>query len=240
MVVALLMLLNLVAESVMDGLDQFHIAGITQSFAECILECFFLLSGRHGGCGMKYAVDDFLVDLICLSGIEQGIVDIGRTIVKGGEQESQFRCGNNLAGTTVELIVSGEEAKLSLALLHRTDTANDIGEYGIGCICIHLVVFVLMGNIVCVMCQEDQVIAVPKVKRVDDFLIELLTDVTVFQLRIAQRHEEAMLITVSYLLCGEDNINQVLPKFAGKSLLQQIQVLLCFVLRENPHGFIDV
>lgn len=26
----------------------------------------------------------------------------------------------------------------------------------------------------------------------------------------------------------------------GKSLLQQVQVLLCFVLRENPHGFIDV
>ena len=68
-----------------------------------------------------------------------------------------------------------------------------------------------MGDIVCVMCQEDEVVAVPKVKRVDDFLIELLTDVTVFQLRIAQRHEEAMLITVSYLLCREDNIDQVLP-----------------------------
>ena len=90
------------------------------------------------------------------------------------------------------------------------------------------------------MCQEDEVVAIPKVKRVDDFLIELLTDVTVFQLRIAQRHEEAMLITVSYLLRGEDNIDQVLPKFSGKSLLQQVQVLLCFVLRENPHGFINV
>ena len=90
------------------------------------------------------------------------------------------------------------------------------------------------------MCQEDEVVAIPKVKRVDDFLIELLTDVTVFQLRIAQCHEEAMLITVSDLLRGEDNIDQVLPKFAGKSLLQQIQVLLCFVLRENPHGFINV
>ena len=49
-----------------------------------------------------------------------------------------------------------------------------------------------------------------------------------------------MLITVSYLLRREDNIDQVLPKFAGKSLLQQVQVLLCFVLRENPHGFINV
>ena len=49
-----------------------------------------------------------------------------------------------------------------------------------------------------------------------------------------------MLITVGYLLRGEDNIDQVLPKFAGKSLPQQVQVLLCFVLRENPHGFINV
>ena len=147
-VMDLLMLFNLVAESVMDRLDQFHIAGITQSFAECILECFLLLSGRHGGCGMKYAVDNFLVDLICLSGIEQGIVDIGRTIVKGWEHESQFRCSNDLAGTTVELIISREEAQLRFALLHRTDTANDIGEYGIGCICVHLVVFVLTGDIV--------------------------------------------------------------------------------------------
>ena len=97
-----------------------------------------------------------------------------------------------------------------------------------------------MGDIVCVICQEDQVVAVPKVKRVDDFLIELLTDLTIFQFRVAQRHEKAMLITVSYLLRGEDNIDQVLPKFAGKSLLQQIQVLLCFVLRENPHRFINV
>jgi hypothetical protein len=50
----------------MDRLDQFHIASITQSFAESILECFLLLSGRHGSSGMKYAVDDFLVNLICL------------------------------------------------------------------------------------------------------------------------------------------------------------------------------
>ena len=132
----------------MDGLDQFHIAGITQSFAECILECFFLLSGRHGGCGMKYAVDNFLVDLICLSGIEQGIVDIGRTIIKGWEHESPLRCSNDLTGTTVELIISREEAQLRFALLHRTDTANDIGEYSIGCICVHLVVFVLTRDIV--------------------------------------------------------------------------------------------
>ena len=49
-----------------------------------------------------------------------------------------------------------------------------------------------------------------------------------------------MLITVSYLFSREDNIDQVLPNFSGKSLLQQVQVLLSFVLRENPHGFIDV
>lgn len=63
---------------------------------------------------MKYAVDDFLVDLICLSGIEQGIVDICRTIIKGGEQESQFRCGNDLTGTAVELIVSGKKPNSAL------------------------------------------------------------------------------------------------------------------------------
>lgn len=73
-----------------------------------------LLSGRHRGCGMKYAVDDFLVDLICLSGIEQSIVDIGRTIVKGWEQESQFRCGNDLASTTVELIISRKNPNSTL------------------------------------------------------------------------------------------------------------------------------
>lgn len=63
---------------------------------------------------MKYAVDNFLVDLICLSGIEQGIVDIGRTIVKGWEHESQFRCGNDLAGTTVELIISRKNPNSAL------------------------------------------------------------------------------------------------------------------------------
>lgn len=64
-----------------------------------------------------------------------------------------------------------------------------------------------MGDIVCVMCQEDEVVAVPKVKRVNDFLIELLTNLTIFQFRVAQRHEKAMLITVSYLFSREDNID---------------------------------
>ena len=39
---------------------------------------------------------------------------------------------------------------------------------------------------------------------------------------------------------AEKYLNLLKKALSGKSLLQQIQVLLCFVLRENPHGFIDV
>jgi hypothetical protein len=49
-----------------------------------------------------------------------------------------------------------------------------------------------------------------------------------------------MLITVSYLFSREDNIDQVLPKFAGKSLLQADSGTSQLRPEGDPHGFINV
>ena len=56
---------------------------------------------------MEDRIDKLLVNLIRLPGVEQGVIDVGRPVVKGGEQEAQLWRGDDLAGgAVVELVLS--------------------------------------------------------------------------------------------------------------------------------------
>ena len=82
---------------------------------------------------MEHSVDELLVDLVRLFGVKQGVIEISRTVIEGGEQEAKLRRGYDLTGcAAVELIFSCKEAKLRLSVLDRTDTADDIGKHGVG------------------------------------------------------------------------------------------------------------
>ena len=56
---------------------------------------------------MEYGVQELLMKLVGLAGIVQGVIDVGRPVVKGGEQEAQLWRGDDLAGgAVVELVLS--------------------------------------------------------------------------------------------------------------------------------------
>lgn len=104
---------------------------------------------------MKYGVDKFLVELSRFAGIEQGVIDVGRPVVKGGEQEAQFRCGDGLSDGAVKFVVAREIPQLHLARLHRAYAADDIGKHLVGGVRLHLVILSPAGDVVCVMGQQQ-------------------------------------------------------------------------------------
>ena len=78
---------------------------------------------------MKHGVDELLVELVRLAGVKEGVVDVGRPVVKGREEEAQLRRADHLSHGVVELIVAGEIPQLRPARLHRADAADNIGEH---------------------------------------------------------------------------------------------------------------
>ena len=69
----------------MDGLHHLQAAGPLQPLPEGGLERLPLLPGGHGGLGVEDGVQKFLVQLIRLAGVGEGVVDVGRPVVKGRE-----------------------------------------------------------------------------------------------------------------------------------------------------------
>ena len=72
----------------------------------------------------------------------------------------------------MELIVSGEKAKLRFPVLDRADAAKDVAEHLIGGVWLKLVVFAPVRHIIDIAGQEDQVVAVLHLQGINDGLIE--------------------------------------------------------------------
>ena len=68
-----------------DGLYHLDITGIFQRLAQSVLECLALLGGRHWRFGVEYRINEIQRERIGFAGIEQGVVDVGGSIVKSGE-----------------------------------------------------------------------------------------------------------------------------------------------------------
>ena len=108
---------------------------------------------------MENGVDELLMNLVRLFGVEQGVVQIGGPAVEGREQEAQLRRGHHLAGPAVELILPGEVAQLHPAVLHRADAADQIGEHRVR-VLLKPVVLPAAGHVVGVVSQKNQVVPV--------------------------------------------------------------------------------
>ena len=208
-----------VQQPLMDGLDHLHRAGVPQPLPQGGLEGLLLLGGGHGGLGVEDGVDELLMDLIRLFGVEQGVVQIGGPAVKGGEQEAQLRRGHHLAGPAVELVLPGEVAQLHLAVLHRADAADQIGEHRVR-VLLKPVVLPTAGHVVGVVSQQDQIVPV-QLQGVDDFAVEGLPGLGVLQLGVPQGGEELVLLAVRHLLGGKDDVNELLAQGAGQGFLQK-------------------
>ena len=108
----------------MNRLDHLQAAGVLQRPGESPLEGLPLLGGGHGGLRAEDGVQELLVNLVRLPGIEEGVVDVRRPVVEGGEKEAQLRGGDHLSGgAAVEFVLPGEIAQLHFAVFHRAHAA---------------------------------------------------------------------------------------------------------------------
>ena len=144
-------------------------------------------------------------------------------MLAGGEEKAQLRRGNHLSGgAAVELVLPGEVAQLHLALLHRADGADNVGEDGVRRVLLGLAVRVPVGDVVGVVGEEDKVVDIPHVQAVDDLLVEGLPGLQVLQGAAAQGGEQFVLLALHNLFGGENDVNQVLAQAAGEGLFQEI------------------
>ena len=232
---------DLIPQPLMDRLDHLHAAGVLQGVGQGALESLPLLRGEQRRLRMKDRVNELLVDLVGLFGVEQGVVEVGGPVVKGGKEESQLRRGHNLAGdTAVELVLPGKKAQLQLSVLDRADAADDIGEHRVGGVVLRLAVSALVGDVIGVVGQEDQVVAPLHVQGLYHLLIEGLPDRPVLQLGVPQPHEQPVLLAVRHLLGRKHNVDEVPPRGAGQSFLQQAQVLLRLLLGHRAQGLVQI
>ena len=112
----------------------------------------------------------------------------------------------------MELVLPGEVSQLHLAVLHRADAADQIGEHRVR-VLLEPVVLPPAGHVVGVVGQEDQIVPV-QLQGVDNFVVEGLPGLGVLQLGVPQGGEKLVLLAVRHLLGGKDNVDELLAQGA--------------------------
>ena len=81
---------------IMDGLDRVVAEGLFAAVAKEGGESVSLTACRHGHLSFKHRIDKGLIRLLSVSGVEEGVIDIGASIVKAGEHEALLGSGHHL------------------------------------------------------------------------------------------------------------------------------------------------
>ena len=115
----------------------------------------------------------------------------------------------------VKLVFTGTITQFQLAVFHRADAADDVGEHLVRGICLGLAVLGPVWHIIGIMGQQDQVVAIPHIQGFYDLLIKGLPDFPIFQPGVPKRHEQSVFVAVHHLVCGEYNVNQIFPLGSG-------------------------
>ena len=160
---------------------------------------------------MEYCIDKLLMQFSLFAGIKQCIVDVGAAVIKGWEQKAQLRRDDSLTGGTMKLIVSGEVAQFCFSRFNRADRTQNIGKDLIRFLGSHGIA-ISTGYIVAVACQQQQIIALAHVQRLNDFLIKCLPHPSILHTGRAQFHQHSVFFPRHDLLGGKHNIDQVFPE----------------------------
>ena len=75
----------------MDGLHYIIAAILIQSLRQRRIKNVFLFCRRHGRLHPEQRVNDLLMQLRRVLGVEQQVIDVGGAAVKGGVQEAKLR-----------------------------------------------------------------------------------------------------------------------------------------------------
>ena len=240
-VAALLVLHDALAQLLVDGLHHIVAAILLQRVAQRRTEGVFLLLGGQRRRHAEYRVDDLLVDLSGVFAVKQGVVDVGGAVIKGGEQESQLRRQRDVTGgRAVEAAVLIVVFQLQRRGFYRADAAQKVLEHRVGAVGKHLVVAALIGHIVGVGSQQDEIVGLAHVHGVDDAAVQGLPGVLILRAALPHGLKQAVLVAAGHLRRGKFDIDEVSAQPAGQSLFQQPQVHLLLLLGHESHGFVDI
>ena len=169
----------------MDGLHHVVAAILVQRFRQRRVEDVLLLRCGHGRLHAEQGVDNLLMQLRRVLGVEQQVIDVGGPVVESGVQEAQLRRQGNVAGGAgVEFVQVVVIPQLQRGSLHRADGADEIAVDRVPSVRLKLVVLALVGNVVGIGGQQDEVVGLTHVQRVDQAAAEGLAGAGVFQLRL--------------------------------------------------------
>ena len=181
---------------------------------------------------MEQRVDERLIVRAGGMRVEQAVIQICPPSVKGGEEEAGLRhTGGPACRAVVEGLFLGNVAQKLPARLDGADGADKIGE-DLAAVVELRAVFRLERHVVALMRQQDQEIFF-KADRADDGLEQLLPRLLVVQRRLAQAHEQPVLVGIGDLLCGEREVEQVLIRRAGQRAAEDRQIFFPVLLRHQ-------
>mgnify|MGYP000452983136 CR=1 FL=1 len=81
------------------------------------------------------------------SGCKQGVVKVGRPVIKGREQKAKLRLAHDLLlHRDVELVLPMEVSQLRRPILHRADAADEVAEHLFAGIPVYLAVLARWGT----------------------------------------------------------------------------------------------
>ena len=235
------MFLDPLAQVVVDRLHHLHAARPLQSAAQGGLKGLPLLGGGHGRLCAEHCVNELLMELVRLPAVKQGVVKVGRPVIKGREQKAKLRLAHDLLlHRDVELVLPMEVSQLRRPILHRADAADEVAEHLFAGIPVYLAVLAPVGHIIGVGPQQDQIVVLPHVQGADDLLVKGIPGLRVLQLGRPQGGEQAVLLAVRHLLGGKHDVNQVPAQGAGQGLFQQAQVFFRLLLGHEAQGLVDI
>ena len=206
--------LNALAQLIVDRLNHFQAALFRQRSPQQRLKGLFLFKGRLGRLYTKQRLCKALVVVLGAFGIIKRIVDIGCPVIKCREQEARFRCTCYLSNSSiVEFLGLGIITQLSLCLLYRTDSTENVCVGLIGIIRLEGIIFALKGHIIAVATQQDQKTII-KMDILDNLPVERKTVLLVLNI-LPQIHQQLMFGRARNLGSLKGNIQQVFTYRTG-------------------------
>ncbi len=125
--VAFLVVLDLCPDLLMDGLHHVIAASLIQRLRQRRIKNVFLFCRRHGRLHPEQRVNDLLMQLRRVLGVEQQVIDVGGAAVKGGVQEAQLRGQRDMAGGAgMEFVQVMIVPQLQSRGLYRADGADKV------------------------------------------------------------------------------------------------------------------
>ena len=133
----------------MDGLHHVIAAILIQSLRQRRIKNVFLFCRRHGRLHPEQRVNDLLMQLRRVLGVEQQVIDVGGAAVKGGVQEAKLRGQRDMAGGAgMEFVQVMIVPQLQSRGLYRADGADKVAIHRVPRVRLKFIVPALVGHIV--------------------------------------------------------------------------------------------